>query len=143
MSDKTVKVGCRVPNGLRLQVSDWVKGPDGNQLLKVIEIHDIAGSGTHIGQVNGNLHAEGDATFTEIPADHWDKWYEMNKDSDLVKSGAIFKGKARDKVDEAIAADPVQAEAEAQRAILGEPESPDPKTDAEVGKRAAKTAKTI
>lgn len=141
MSDKTVKVGCRVPNGLRLQVSDWIKGPDGNPMLKVIEIHDIAGSGAHLGQVNGNLHADGDATFTEMPADHWEKWYEMNKDSDLVKSGAIFKGKARDKVEEGGAADPVQAEAEAQRAILGELESPDPKADAEAAKGRTRAAK--
>lgn len=107
MSDKMVKVGCRMPNGLRLQVSDWVKGPDGNMILKPIAIYDLAGSGQHLGMAPGNVHTEEDATFTEIPADHWEKWYEMNKDSDLATSGTVFRGKASDKTPEE------QAEAEA------------------------------
>lgn len=140
---KTVKVGCRMPGGVRLQVSDWVKGADGNQILKPIAIYDIAGSGRHIGAVPGGLHNEDDATFTEIPADHWEKWYEMNKDSDLVTSGTVFKGTARAATDAGVGADPVQAEAEAQREILGEQVSTDPKADADAAKRASKTAKTL
>lgn len=140
----TVKVGCRMPGGVRLQVSDWVKGPDGNQILKPIAIYDIAGSGRHIGGVPGGLHNEEDAAFTEIPADHWAKWYEMNKDSDLATSGAIFKGSARAEVeDPALVEDPVQAQAEAQRQMLGEQESLDPKADNAAARRAAKTAKTL
>lgn len=139
---KTVKVGCRMPGGVRLQVSDWVKGADGNQILKPIAIYDIAGSGRHIGAVPGGLHNEDDATFTEIPADHWEKWYEMNKDSDLATSGAIFKGPAKaDVADPALAADPVQAEAEMQRQVLGEQQSTDPKADAEAAKGRTRAAK--
>lgn len=139
---KMVKVGCRMPGGVRLQVSDWIKGPDGNDILKPVAIYDIAGSGRHIGGVPGGLHGEDDASFTEIPADHWQKWYDMNKDSDLATSGAIFKGPAKAEVaDPALADDPVQTEAETQRQVLGEQVSPDPKADAEAAKGRTRAAK--
>jgi len=139
----TVKIGCRLPSGLVLRVSDWVKGPDGEQMLKEVARYDLAGSGAHLGQNTSGLGLEDDAAFTEIPADHWAKWSEMNQDSDLMKSGAVFKGGARAQVAGADGADPVQAEAEAQREILGEQVSTDPKADDAAAKRAAKTAKTV
>lgn len=111
----TVKVGCRIPSGLRLRVSDWVKGPDGDMILKEVAMYDLAGSGAHIAQP-GSMDAEGDATYTEIPADHFEKWMEMNKDSDLVTSGAVFKGRSNAKVASAAPADPVQDEADRQTA---------------------------
>lgn len=139
---KTVKVGCRMPGGIRLQVPDYVEGPDGEKTLKTVAIYDIAGSNRHIGGVPGGLHHEDDATFTEIPADHWEKWYEMNKDSDLATSGAIFKGPAKaDVADPALADDPVQAEAEMQRQVLGEQQSADPKADADAAKGRTRAAK--
>jgi hypothetical protein len=55
----------------------------------------------------------------------------------------VFKGGARAQVAGADGADPVQAEAEAQREILGEQVSTDPKADDAAAKRAAKTAKTV
>jgi hypothetical protein len=139
----TVKVGCRLPSGLTLRVSDWFKGPDGERMLREVARHELAGSGAHIGQSVGGMVDEDGAAFTEVPADDWAKWYEANKDSDLVTSGAVFKGKARAPVDDGAGADPVQAEAEAQREILGEQESPDPKADNAAARRAAKTAKTL
>lgn len=139
----TVKIGCRLPSGLVLRVSDWVKGPDGEQMLKEVARYDLAGSGAHLGQNTSGLGLEDDAAFTEIPADHWAKWSEMNQDSDLMKSGAVFKGGPRAQVTGADGADPVQAEAEAQREILGEQVSTDPKADDAAAKRAAKTAKTV
>lgn len=139
----TVKIGCRLPSGLVLRVSDWVKGPDGEQMLKEVARYDLAGSGAHLGQNTSGLGLEDDAAFTEIPADHWAKWSEMNQDSDLMKSGAVFKGGARAQVAGADGADPVQAEAEAQREILGEQVSTDPKADGDAAKRASKTAKTL
>lgn len=139
----TVKVGCRLPNGLSLRVSDWVKGPDGEQMLKEVARYELAGSGAHLGQNTSGLATEEDAAFTEMPADDWAKWYEANKDSDLVTSGAVFKGGARAQTADVAPADPVQAEAEAQRDILGEQESTDPKADNAAAKRAAKTAKTL
>lgn len=139
----TVKVGCRLPSGLSLRVSDWVKGPDGEMMLREIARYDLAGSGAHLGQNTSGLGDEDSAAFTEVPADHWATWYEANKDSDLVTSGAVFKGKARAAVDDGAGADPVQAEAEAQREILGEQVSTDPKADDAAAKRAAKTAKTL
>lgn len=144
MADKTVKIGCRIPNGVILRPADWVDTPDG-KVLKDTEPFELRGSGAHLGQA-GSMHAEGDeagVTYTEVPADAWDKWYAANKDSDLVTSGAVFKGKARAKVADEAPVDPVQAEAEAQRAVLGEQVSPDPKADAAAGKLAAKTAKTV
>lgn len=139
----TVKVGCRLPSGLSLRVSDWVKGPDGEMMLREIARYELAGNGAHLGLNTSGMGSEEDAAYTEIPADHWKLWSDANKDSDLMTSGAVFKGKARAETDDGSVADPVQAEAEAQREILGEQESADPKADAAAGKRAAKTAKTI
>lgn len=139
----TVKVGCRLPSGLSLRVSDWVKGPDGEMMLREVARYELAGSGAHLGQNTSGMADEDGAAYTEIPADDWAKWYEANKDSDLVTSGAVFKGKARAETADGATADPVQAEAEAQRDILGEQESTDPKADNAAAKRAAKTAKTL
>lgn len=139
----TVKIGCRLPSGIVLRVSDWVKGPDGEQMLKEVARYDLAGSGAHLGQNTSGLGLEDDAAFTEIPADHWAKWSEMNKDSDLLNSGAVFKGGARAKTTDEAPVDPVQVEAEAQREILGEQVSTDPKADGDAAKRASKTAKTL
>lgn len=139
----TVKIGCRVPAGLRLRVSDWVKGPDGEMMLREIAMHELAGSGAHVGAGFNGLDAEANAAFTEVPADHWAMWADANKDSDLVKSGAVFKGSARAKTAEEDQVDPVQAEAEVQRENFDEQQSTDPKADDAAAKRAAKTAKTV
>jgi hypothetical protein len=109
MSDKTVKVGCRMPSGVILRASDWADGPDG-KFLKEVGTFELAGSGAHLGQ-GGALHAEGDEegeTYTEVPADLWDKWLANNKDSELLSSGAVFLGKPGDKTPEQ------QAEADAK-----------------------------
>lgn len=137
---KTAKIGTRLPNGLRLQVSDWVDTPEGGKQLKTVAIYDIPGSGRHHGAVAGGLAPEEHAGYVEIPSDHAAKWFEMNKDSDLVTSGAVFRGKANAETEEA-PADPVQAEAEAQRAILGEQKSADPKAEAEAAKGVTRAAK--
>lgn len=144
MAEKTVKIGCRLPQGVILRPADWVDTPDG-KVLKDAEPFELRGSGAHLGQA-GSMHAEGDddgVTYTEVPAAAWDKWLSMNKDSDLITSGAVFKGGARAKVADEAPADPVQAEAEAQRAALGEQVSPDPRADAAAGKLAAKAAKNL
>lgn len=139
----TVRVGCRLPSGLSLRVSDWVKGPDGEQMLREMARYELAGSGAHLGQNTSGMADEDGAAFTEVPADDWNKWYEANKDSDLVTSGAVFKGKARAATADDAPADQVQVEAEAQREMLGEQESTDPKADNAAARRAAKTAKTL
>lgn len=116
MSDKTVKVGCRMPRGVILRPADWVDTPDG-KMLKDIGVIELAGSGAHLGQA-GMLHAEGDedgATYTEVAADLWDKWLANNKDSDLLKSGAVFLGKSSDKTPDE------EATAEAAPARRGRP----------------------
>jgi hypothetical protein len=139
----TVKVGCRLPSGLSLRVSDWVKGPDGERMLREVARYELSGSGAHLGQNTSGMGSEDDAAFTDMPADHWALWFDANKDSDLVTSGAVFKGGARAQTGDASGSDPVQMEAEAQREILGEQISPDPKADADAAKRSAKTAKTL
>lgn len=139
----TVKVGCRLPSGLSLRVSDWVKGPDGEMMLREVARYELAGSGAHLGMNTSGMGSEDDAAFTEIPADHWKLWSDANKESDLMTSGAVFQGKARAPVAGADATDPVQVEAEAQRGILGEQVSTDPKADDAAAKRSAKTAKTL
>ncbi len=91
------------------------------------------------------MHAEGDeagVTYTEVPADAWDKWYAANKDSDLVTSGAVFKGKARRRLPTRLR--PIRCRPKLKpSARCSEQVSPDPKADAAAGKLAAKTAKTV
>ena len=92
-----VKIGTRLPQGIMLRIGQWYKGPDESPLVKDIATHHIVGSGSHIGSSPGGIHADDfEVPFTEIPAEHWASWFEMNKDSDLVTSGAVFKSDGKD-----------------------------------------------
>lgn len=90
MSD-TVKVGCRLPQGIVLRVSEPGKNALGEPALQEVGTIEVAGSRRHVaapGLVEG---ADAEVTFTDVPADLWAKWYEANKDGDLVTSGIVFK----------------------------------------------------
>lgn len=98
---KTVTVACKLPNGLVLQLFEWIDvpqpGPGGIRMVK---------ESVRVGQryiVRGNRFAYGqipDFRITDnnngygltqhIPRDFWDKWIEQNKDADYVKSKLIF-----------------------------------------------------
>ncbi|MGE9659101.1 hypothetical protein ACQP6C_11505 [Snodgrassella alvi] len=69
MAKDTVVVGCKLPNGLLLQVGEQVQRINGCNSSKI-----ICGYGL---------------TYN-VPAAFWAKWLEENKDRDLVKNGLIF-----------------------------------------------------
>lgn len=108
MSKDMVEIGCRIPNGINLRVSDWIKGPTGQEELREVGMYQLAGSGQHVA-APGLLGGKDDATFTKIPADMWAAWLKMNERTDLHTSGAVFeRGK-----------DPM-AEPDAEAAAAGE-----------------------
>lgn len=79
----TVNVGCTHPLGMRLGVYEW-DGEGDARVLKHVGDIDIAGNGG------------GPEVFTAVSADMWAKWLDMNKDTDVVKSGEVFtQGKAK------------------------------------------------
>lgn len=94
----TIKIGCRIPQGLKLRVSDWLDDPanPGQKMLREVEVIDMAGSGAHVAAPG----ASGEPAFTDVPADLWTKWMAMNGESDLVKSGALFKDGEDPKADD-------------------------------------------
>ena len=69
MSKETVIVGCKLPNGIIMQV----------------------GEATHV--INGFNHSSvigGHGITDNVPKDLWDAWLKENKDRDLCKNGFIF-----------------------------------------------------
>lgn len=68
-TSKTVSVGCRLPNGVVLELGD--KKVTLNGLNKVVII--------------GVDHG-----ITEVDGDFWAAWSELNKDFTPFKNGAIF-----------------------------------------------------
>lgn len=121
---ETVKIGCRVPSGLRLRVYEMQDTPEGQMAVEVGMI-ELAGS--------GDLSApEGDATYSEVEPGLWDKWLAMNKDSDLIANRTVYKGNASAKT-------PAEKEAAATPA----PEKPaDKPVAAPSSASAASTAST-
>lgn len=69
MSKETVIVGCKLPNGIIMQV----------------------GEATHV--INGFNHSNviaGHGITNDVPKDLWEAWLKENKDRDLCKNGFIF-----------------------------------------------------
>jgi hypothetical protein len=109
----TVKVGCRLPQGVRLRVFEPGKNAFGEPQMNEIGGIDLAGSGQHV-TAPGGLHAgDDDVFFNEVPSDLWGKWLKTNEGSDLVTSGAVF-AKGHDPVEK-------DAEADEPKRSVGRP----------------------
>ena len=68
MAYKTVTIGCKLPNGILLQV------------------------GQEVMNINGMDHSGNDefAMTANVPEHFWLAWLNSNKDLDIVKNGQIF-----------------------------------------------------
>lgn len=74
--EKTVTIGCKLPNGLLLEV--------GNKNVQI--------NGANSSQVVG-----GHGITYNVDADLWAAWLKQNADRDVVKNGFVFAhGKAAD-----------------------------------------------
>lgn len=91
----TIKVGCRLPQGIRLRVFEPGKDAFGENVLNEIGEVALAGSGRHVAAPGGLDGKDDDGVaFTDADADLWAKWLKQNEKSDLITSGAVFeKGK--------------------------------------------------
>lgn len=94
----TVYVGCRLPHGLVLQLTEPHEGYEnvmggGSRKFMIhrrtgesIKLHGIVvapGQTPKWPIVNG-------AAITKVPADFWEKWLEQNKSLDVVKNRLVF-----------------------------------------------------
>ena len=69
MSKDTVTIGCKIANGLFLQVDDKTVKINGFNTATVIGGHGLT---------------------ENVPADFWQAWLAKNKDRDITKNGLIF-----------------------------------------------------
>lgn len=69
MSQETVVIGCKLPNGFYMQVGEV--------------IHIIKG-------FNSSVVVGGHGITEDVPADLWAAWLSENKDRDMVKNGFVF-----------------------------------------------------
>jgi hypothetical protein len=82
----TVRIGCKLPNGLILEILEAGPGmfpaPMGKRVF-------LKGS-------NSTLTAKGENpliarfAFTDVDADFWEAWMKKNKDMPFVKNGSVF-----------------------------------------------------
>ena len=99
----TVTIGCKLPNGLHLTVYNMVDGqePIMGGGWRTVKKAEYAGRVTVKGvgrRVDDPRVAFGAALTHGVDADHWARWLEANKDSDVVKNGLIFAAVKQDDV---------------------------------------------
>lgn len=73
-----IKIACRIPNGVTLQLSERRSNGLFDEMVQVGE--PVAISGPSAGAEVG---------ITEIDPSFWSKWIEQNKGSALIASGAL------------------------------------------------------
>lgn len=80
-----VKVGCKLPNGLWLEIitksSNLAPAPQGPRIR-------LKGTNEIMKGVNPLVR---DAAYTEVEKGFWSEWLKRNKDMEAVKSGFIFE----------------------------------------------------
>lgn len=94
----TVTVACKIPNGLALRVmepyteNELVMGGGTREVTKHREIGEPV-------MIKGNAVREkmppiithgGYSLTTGVPADFWEKWFEQNKETALVRNNLIY-----------------------------------------------------
>jgi hypothetical protein len=112
----SVWVGCKLPNGLMLQLHQQgsIDRPVVGGGIKTIPVHmrvgemvRLRGSAIPFGAVPRFTIEKGYA-LTEVKREFWEKWAEQNKSMDLLKEGIVFvhsdkmdaEAEARDKGDD-------------------------------------------
>lgn len=98
-SGETVTVACKLPHGLLLRVYDMVDAQEPvlgggiRQFKRPVQRPEqflIQGSAVPFGIIPG-FRFEGGYALTEgVPKELWERWFEANKGSDMVKNGLIF-----------------------------------------------------
>src|SRR5260221_4670944 len=94
----TVVVGCKLPNGLILQLSQFeantepVMGGGHRDIQtgrKVGEKYTVRGPAVKWGDIPRFLMVGGYALTSGIPEDFWNEWVKQNNDSDIVRRGLV------------------------------------------------------
>jgi hypothetical protein len=101
----TVTVACKIPNGIRLQlsVSEKMHEPvmgGGHRNVEIWKksgpIYDVLGPAVPFGAVP-KFQMEGGYRLTfGIPIEFWEKWRAQNADADFVRNGLIFAHESMD-----------------------------------------------
>lgn len=95
----TVIVGCKIPNGIVLQLSTFestqepVMGGGHRDVKigrKVGEKYVVKGPSTPFGMVPRYLVAGGYALTSGIPREFWDEWVKQNHDADIVRRQLVI-----------------------------------------------------
>ena len=98
-SSDTVIVGCKIPNGLILQLSHMERSSEpvmggGHRDVKlgrkVGPKYVIKGPAFQVGVMPRYLIAGGYALTSGIPKDFWEEWLEQNKEADYVKNDLVI-----------------------------------------------------
>jgi len=75
MAGKTVLIACRLPHGVILR-------------------HPVTDERVEIAGLNKSLVIGAEHVTTPVDAEYWGAWKTSNKDSDLIKSFALFEAKS-------------------------------------------------
>jgi hypothetical protein len=94
----TVTVACKVPNGIILRAFELINtveaSPNGGREVKMAqqlgEDFTVFGPARPHGEQPKTTVVGGYALTRGIPAELWNKWYEVNKNTDLVRNKQIF-----------------------------------------------------
>lgn len=102
-SATTVTVGCKIPNGIVLQLckpTKWIEETPSGSLQrtrfdKVGPRYYVQGPAYPVGTIPKGYGekppiAGGFALTTGIPKDFWDEWLDQNKESTFVTGGQVF-----------------------------------------------------
>jgi hypothetical protein len=100
-STRTVTVACKLPNGLILQLEEWVDvpqpGPGGTRMVKesrrIGAKYTVRGNRLPFGVVPDfqmTSNNNGYALTPGIPKEFWDQWLDAHKDMDIVVNKLIF-----------------------------------------------------
>lgn len=95
-SSGTVAIGCKMPQGLEIQLEKEAAGdPDPKTGVRpkiwVRDGEKIILNGTNANKRGGRVI--GGYGLTEVSADTWDRWYASHQDFAPIKAGLIIVGK--------------------------------------------------
>jgi hypothetical protein len=96
----TVVVGCTLPNGLVLQLSELREGneavPGGfrsvKQARRLPETYTLRGTAYNFNPkpADNPMLVAGFSITPGIPKEFWERWLAINADSDVVRNGLVF-----------------------------------------------------